>query len=132
MSGDKRTILLVIEEDAARNQIRRVLQGGGNRILPAKNHDDAIAIYRRQGAEVDLLLTEVALPGLSGCDLAIALRQQNPSLRVLLTSGYTGAEVLKFFGIQHTDLHFLQKPFRPEELLERVASMFRQFGSASA
>jgi two-component system, cell cycle sensor histidine kinase and response regulator CckA len=78
------------------------------------------------------LLTDVSLPGSSGCDLAIALRKEDPGLRVLLTSGYTGAELLKFYGMQTTDLHFLQKPFRPADLLERVASMFKVFGEASA
>jgi DNA-binding response OmpR family regulator len=51
---------------------------------------------------------------------------------VLLISGYTGAELLPFYGVHLTDIHFLQKPFRLADLLQRVTFVFERFGSASA
>jgi CheY-like chemotaxis protein len=131
MTTNQKTILLVDDEEATRNYIRRELERGGHRVLAAKDFDDAVEAYHSH-REIDLLLTDVALPGLSGCDLAIALREENPELRVLLISGYTGAELLQFYGVHLTDVHFVQKPFRPADLLQRVAYIFERYGFASA
>lgn len=132
MTTDKKTILLVDDEEATRNRIRLALEQGGHAVVAAKDFDDGVETYRNHQGRIDLLLTDVALPGLSGCDLAIALRAEDPALRVLLISGYTGAELLQFYGVHLRDAHFVQKPFRPEELLQRVAYVFQRFGSASA
>jgi DNA-binding response OmpR family regulator len=132
MTTNNKTILLVDDEEATRNQICHVLQGGGYNVLMAKDYGEAIAAFQRRRGEIDLLLTDVSLPGLSGCELSIALREEDKGLRVLLMSGYSGAELLQFYGVHLTDAHFLQKPFRPVDLLERVASLLERFGSASA
>ena len=110
MTTNKKTILLVDDEEATRNHIRLALEQGGYTVLTAKDFDDAVEAYHRRRGGIDLLLTDVALPGLSGCDLAIALREDNPVLRVLLISGYTGAELLQYYGMHLTDVHFVQKP----------------------
>jgi DNA-binding response OmpR family regulator len=132
MTTNKKTILLVDDEEGTRKHIRNALERSGHTVLTAKDFDDAVETYHRHRGGIDLLLTDVALPGLSGCDLAIALREEDPALRVLLTSGYTGAELLQFYGVHLTDVHFLQKPFRLADLLQRVALVFERFGSASA
>lgn len=132
MTGNKKTILLVDDEGGTRNHIRQVLEGGGYAVLTATAYDEALAAYQTHKGAVDLVVSDVSLPGLSGCDLAIALREEEPEIRVLLMSGHSGAEVLQFFGMNVTDMHFLQKPFRPADLLQRVAQVFQRFGSASA
>ena len=132
MTTNKKTILLVDDEDATRNRIRAALERGGHCVFTAEDFDCAVETYHKLQGRIDLLLTNVALPGLSGCDLAIALREEDPALRVLLISGYTGAELLQFYGVHLTDVHFVQKPFRPDDLLQRVTYLFQRFGSASA
>jgi len=123
MTSDKRTILLVDDEEATRQFISHVLQNEGYHVLPAKDYEEAWATYQKQSEAIDLLLTDVSLPARSGCDLAIAAREQDPDLPVLMMSGYSGAELLQFYGMPLTDTHFLQKPFRPADLLQRVASL---------
>ena len=67
-----------------------------------------------------MLLVDVSLPGNTGYELAKTALAQKPGVRVLLMSGPTGAEVCKFYGMPATDVHFLEKPFRPLDLLARV------------
>jgi DNA-binding response OmpR family regulator len=132
MTTDKKTVLLVDDEEATRTHLRNALERSGHRVLTAKDFGDAMETYHRHRGGIDLLLTDVALPGLTGCDLAIALREENPALRVLLISGYTGAELLQFYGVHLSDVHFVQKPFRLDDFLQRVTYVFERFGSASA
>jgi DNA-binding response OmpR family regulator len=132
MTANKKTILLVDDEEATRHHLWQILEGEGYNVFTAQDYDEAVATYGRHRGEIDLLITDVSLPALGGCDLAIALREEEPGLRVLLMSGFSGAEVLQFFGVRLSDLHFLQKPFRPADLLQRVASLLERFGSASA
>ena len=124
--------MLVDDEDATRDRIYRPLERAGYCVVTAKDFDGAVETYHKHQGRIDLLVTDVALPGLSGCDLAIALREEDPALRVLLISGYTGAELLQFYGVHLTDVHFVQKPFRLDDLLQRVTFLFQRFGSASA
>jgi two-component system cell cycle sensor histidine kinase/response regulator CckA len=131
MTTTQRTILLVDDEETTRSHIRRGLERSGYRVLTAKDFNDAVDKYHGHSDEIDLLLTDVALPGLSGCDLAIALREENPALRVLLISGYTGAELLQFYGVHLSDVHFVQKPFRIADLSQRITYVFERFGSAA-
>jgi CheY-like chemotaxis protein len=69
---------------------------------------------------IDLLLTDISLPGLNGCELARKLLQDRPKLKVLLVSGYTGAEICQYYGVELSDLHFLAKPFSPATLFHRL------------
>ena len=67
-----------------------------------------------------MLLLDVSIPGNNGCELALAALAMHPSVKVLLMSGLTGAEVCRFYGISATDVHFLEKPFHDSTLLARV------------
>jgi two-component system, cell cycle sensor histidine kinase and response regulator CckA len=123
MTANKKTILLVDDEEAARRQIGQILRNHGYDVLTAKDYDEALATHRQHRGKIDLLLTDVSLPALSGCDLAIASREEDPEMQVLLMSASSGAEVLQFYGVPLTDAHFLQKPFQPADLLQRVTSL---------
>jgi DNA-binding response OmpR family regulator len=68
-------------------------------------------------------LIDLGLPGGNGYDLSKDLLAIEPHLKVLFISGQAGAELCKFFDMQITDVHFLQKPFQPAELMRRVKSL---------
>ena len=69
---------------------------------------------------MSLLIADVALGDGNGCDAALMMRNQKPDLRVLFTSFHVGSEVLRFYGLEVTDEHFLQKPFSPSALREAI------------
>ena len=110
------TILFVEDEAVVREVTSQVLQSAGYRVLTAKNAAEAIRVYDQRSSEVELLLTDVVLPGESGRVLAAKLRQENPTLNILLVTGY--AEQM---GLQEGDQEeCLAKPFSSEVLLRRV------------
>ena len=113
------TILLVEDEDAVRNLTRRLLENGGYTVLPAGDAESALEIARRHAGRLDMLLTDVVMPGLSGPELARRLMPSWPGLRVLYVSGYPD-EAMASQGLLEPDSSFLQKPFTPETLARRV------------
>jgi CheY-like chemotaxis protein len=76
-------------------------------------------VAERQGDGLDLLLTDVVMPHMSGPQLAQRLREHRPDLRVLFMSGYTDDAALRH-GVQRSEVFFLQKPFTPDVLARRV------------
>jgi signal transduction histidine kinase len=113
-----RTILLVEDQDVVRSVTRRLLEAAGYRVIEAQGGEEALALQDRL-SEVDLLLTDVVMPVLSGVDIAERLAERRPDLSVLFMSGFTRDEVLHD---SRTDLpaHFLQKPFTKDQLIGRV------------
>lgn len=123
MSMSQRTILIVDDEAAQRDLMRGILQLEAYAVLEASDYDDALAVQQRHLGEIDLLLLDLSLPGGNGYDLSNALLVREPHLKVLFVSGHAGAELRKFFAVPVTDVHFLEKPFQPAELLEHVKSV---------
>jgi len=113
------TILLVEDEDAVRNLTRRLLENGGYVVLQASDAEAALEIAQRHPGRLDMLLTDVVMPGLSGPELARRLMASRPRLRVLYVSGYPD-EAMASQGLLDPDASFLQKPFTPETLARRV------------
>jgi two-component system, cell cycle sensor histidine kinase and response regulator CckA len=109
------TILLVEDEDTIRRLVRDVLGRSGYTVLDAPAGDPALELLRAN--EVDLLLTDVVMPGMSGPDLARIATGERPSIRVLFTSGYTNEpdELLA-----DPDAAFIGKPFSPQSLVAKV------------
>jgi len=110
------TILLVEDEDAVRAFAQRALEGAGYRVVTAANGIAATAIAESRGAPVDLLLTDIVMPGMSGGELAERLGERWPGLAVLYVSGYVGDGDLP---AEAADA-LLPKPFDAETLLRRV------------
>ncbi|NIP82357.1 MAG: response regulator, partial [Gemmatimonadetes bacterium] len=110
------TILVVEDEDAVRSLASRILGRHGYTVLEAT--DGAAALEVAAGNGIDLLLTDVVMPGASGCELAARLREDRPDLPVLYMSGYPADEVGRL-GVG-TDGAFIQKPFTPERLARKV------------
>jgi signal transduction histidine kinase/ActR/RegA family two-component response regulator len=116
------TILLVEDEPAVRVLAREVLSLNGYRVLAAAGADEAHRLCAGRGDEadaIDLLITDVVMPGTSGRELAEALLAQRPGLRVLYISGYTADAIVRH-GILHESLPFLSKPFSPQALTRKV------------
>jgi CheY-like chemotaxis protein len=114
----RETILLVEDEPAVRELIQMVLSERGYTVLEALAPEDAERLAGN-GAEIQLLLTDVVMPGMSGRDLAKRLTARHPHLRVLYMSGYT-FNVIAQDGTLEEGISFLQKPFTPQVLTEKV------------
>jgi PAS domain S-box-containing protein len=109
-------ILFVEDEPMLRDLTRRVLMEAGFSVLEAANAAQALEFAGRPEVDLDLLLTDVVMPGMSGVELADTLRRRLPGLRVLLMSGYTEEIVLA----EDSDYAFVAKPFTPQSLVDAV------------
>ena len=119
LPSECRTILLVEDETFVREVASEVLRAAGYRVLTAKSAAEAMHIYE-MGFEIDLLLTDVVLPGETGRVLAERLRRENPRLPVLLATGY-GEEMARAASVE-----CLAKPFSSEDLLGRVGQLLEK------
>ena len=113
------TILLAEDDDALRALSERVLSSAGYRVLAARSGAHALEIARDHGGPIDLAISDVVMPGLSGPDFVRELKRSRPDVRVLFVSGYTDDEVMKR-GVLAGETAFLQKPFAPEQLLDKI------------
>jgi signal transduction histidine kinase len=113
------TILLVEDEEAVRDLALEILRGQGYTVLSARHGAEAMLICEQHDGTIDLLLTDVVMPGMSGIGLAERLAARRPRVRILFTSGYAGDRLgqRRFTG---DPSELLQKPFTPEALLQRV------------
>jgi len=117
--GGRETILFVEDEESLLKLGRRVLAGYGYCVLTASDGPGALEVLRGHGRPVDLLITDLVLPGMDGGELARRVAGQCPGLRVLYMSGYTG-DVMDRHGIAEGMKSFMQKPFSPESLAIKV------------
>ncbi len=113
------TILLVEDEDVVRGLVRRILETRGYKVIEAGSGDQALSLYRRSRENIDLLVTDVIMPGMSGCELYRRLAELKQGLKVLYTSGYTG-ELIAQHGALEPGIPLLEKPFTVEGLASRV------------
>jgi len=118
-AGGTETILLVEDEETVRDFVREVLQSRGYRVLEAAKGDAALALCAGDRPPIDLLLTDVVMPGMSGRALAERITSLYPRIGVLYMSGYTEDEMLRQ-RVQNVGAAFLPKPFTPETLAEAV------------
>ena len=116
------TILVVEDEQNLREVTVVLLQGAGYRVLQAKDAEEALAILAGPEPRVDLLLTDVVMPGKSGAELAREGKRLRPELRSLFTSGYTG-DLVSRQGVEMDQESFLEKPFTKKSLLTKVYSI---------
>ncbi len=115
------TILIVEDEDAIRELVVAFLEDSGYTVLQASDAKKGIQMARAS-AHIDLLLTDVIMPGLSGSELALALRAVFPNLKLLFMSGYT-RDLVAQHGVLTGDEMLLEKPFTKEALLAKVRSV---------
>lgn len=121
---EARGVLLVVEDDPSLQKlVRHILTSRGYEVLEAGCAEEAERIGRERRGPIDLLLTDMVLPGEGGCAVARALRQVRPGLRIVYMSGYS-EEMAMRQGLE-PDARLLQKPFTPEALLEAVRGALR-------
>jgi len=115
------TVLLVEDQDGLREMIRESLSSLGYQVQAAAAAEEAEELLRGQ-VGVDLLLTDVVLPGRSGRELADAVRSRHPATRVLFISGYT-SDVIARHGVLEPGTQLLEKPFSTDQLARRVRAV---------
>lgn len=122
----KRLYLIVDDESYIRRYLKAVLQCGGIQCVEAKNAFDAVELLQGRADEIDLLITDIQMPGqMDGADLATLVKSSFPTLPVILISGHA-EKVPNGFAL-------VQKPFSPETILEAVQQVMvtaRYAGSA--
>lgn len=119
------TILLVEDEDMVRKLTQQILKASGYRVLEAANGGEALQFCERHDGPIDLLLTDVIMPEMSGRELAKRLHRNQPELRVLFMSGYTD-DAIVHHGVLEEGANFIQKPFTPEVLATKVRDALEQ------
>jgi two-component system cell cycle sensor histidine kinase/response regulator CckA len=117
--GSREAILLVEDDVQVRAAVARILETHGYRVLVAANAGDALTICKEHPGAIDLLLTDVVMPQVSGPELARRITLARPGTRVLLMSGYTQEGVVRH-GVAGTDAAYLEKPITTEALTRRV------------
>ncbi|MBV9489942.1 MAG: response regulator [Verrucomicrobia bacterium] len=117
--GGNETVLLVEDEEPVRAVTALLLESLGYRVLEAAGGEEALRLVDADPGKIDLLMTDVVMPDISGRKLADKLRQRLPGLKVLFQSGYTGDAVVRH-GVPHAEVAFLQKPFCLDVLARKV------------
>jgi len=115
----RETILLVEDEDDVRALARELLERQGYRVLEASDGRQALDRYETEGDQIDLILSDVVMPRMSGRELVDRVRALRPDMRVLYMSGYTEDAILRH-GVRDASTVLLGKPFAPADLLAKV------------
>ncbi len=124
-------ILLVEDEESVQRLAARVLRDAGYQVLTANDAEAAMQVAAGFDDRIDLLVTDVIMPGINGRDLAETLQRRRPSMRVLYMSGYT-EDILADRGIAGTDLNFIMKPFGLHEFRAKIESLLEENSRCNA
>jgi two-component system cell cycle sensor histidine kinase/response regulator CckA len=118
-NGGAETILLVEDEESVRAVASRILRREGYTVREAANGADALKICELDGAEVDLIVTDLVMPEMGGAELALRVRRSRPGARILFTSGYTQDAVVRQSFLEQ-GAAFIEKPFTPDALARKT------------
>ncbi len=122
VEGGSETILLVEDATEVRELACRILTRRGYRVLDADSPETALRIVDEFSERIDLLLTDIVMPGMNGRELMNEVVSRRPGTRVLFMSGYTD-DVIVYHGVNEPGTSFLQKPFSPDSLAQKVRSV---------
>jgi DNA-binding NtrC family response regulator len=114
----RRTILLVEDEPFVREATCSILESAGFEVLPAEDAQDAMKVYQERERAIDLVMTDMVLPGRTGLQLGQDLREHSPEVVVLVTSGYGNAEYEPEAPESRT--YFLAKPYSRRTLVDKI------------
>jgi CheY-like chemotaxis protein len=117
--GGSETILLVEDSDAVRTLADSVLRRLGYTVLTARDGEEALSLSKRHPATIDLVLTDIVMPRMSGRELVEQITVQRPDVRILYMSGYTDDVIIRK-GLHDPSASFMEKPFTTASLAERV------------
>ena len=124
------TVLLVEDEVAVREFVQRALVERGYTVLPASSGSEALAVARAHGSRIDLVLTDIVMPGMGGSQLVQQLRDEQLTAPVLYMTGYTDDEIIRR-GVVQSKMLVLQKPFTGAELIAAVQKVLRAAATGS-
>jgi CheY-like chemotaxis protein len=119
LRGRGETILLVEDEDGIRRATKRALEGRGYEVLVAEDGEEALEMFHRHEAEIDLIVSDLVMPRLGGRQFYEALKKEGKDPRILFTSGYSVDDVKAGSGFLR-DVPFLHKPWTLTDLFLRV------------
>jgi two-component system, cell cycle sensor histidine kinase and response regulator CckA len=114
----RRTILLVEDEPFVREATCSILESAGFQVLPVEDALGALELYKERQREIDLVMTDMVLPGRTGQQLGQDLREQSPEVLILVTSGYLNPEYETETPEERT--YFLAKPYSKRTLVEKI------------
>jgi two-component system cell cycle sensor histidine kinase/response regulator CckA len=119
------TILVVEDQPALRELVRRVLEQKGYRVLEAPNGEQAVRVAESSARPIQLVITDVVMPGMNARAMAERIRGVWPTVRVLYMSGYHDDDVM-LQSLATAKVDFLQKPFLPYDLAEKVRAVLER------
>jgi CheY-like chemotaxis protein len=120
---DERYVVLVVDDEAAvRNLIQKLLSGCAATVLLAEDGRQALEISRAHRGRIDVVITDVMMPGMDGVNLAIRMVRERPGIRVLLITGL----VTNPTDVEQSGLTVLNKPFSPEQFHTAVANILAE------
>ena len=119
LPGGTETVLLVEDEEMVRDLGVQILERLGYRVLQGANGTEALAVAQKYDDRIDLLVTDVVMPGMNGSDLATQLVLHHPEMKVLFTSGYT-EDVISHHGVLAEGVSFIGKPYTLLALARKV------------
>jgi len=117
----RRTILLVEDEPFVREATCSILESAGFEVLPAEDAQEAMKVYEECKRRIDLVMTDMVLPGRSGEQLGQDLREHSPEIVVLVTSGYGNPEYET--EAPGSRMYFLAKPYSRRTLVEKIETI---------
>lgn len=125
------TILVVDDEETVREMIREILETCGYNVLEAKNGFEAMAVYEKEGEKIDLVVTDLLMPRMSGQSLVDLLSFSHLQKRILYISGYLDDHFLDNTATAAPPQNFIEKPFRAENLAQKVREILDESTSIS-
>jgi signal transduction histidine kinase/CheY-like chemotaxis protein len=125
------TVLVVEDSELVRATLATGLVAEGATVLTASRPDHALRLVAAHDGPIDVLVTDVVMPGMSGPALAERVRETRPGVRVVFISGYTADEVLRQ-GVLEDQVEFIQKPFTPDHLTRRLLRILERGGTPAA
>ena len=122
--GAGKTVLVVDDHDSTRQTIVRMLEAGGFTVLAASSAAEALDRLTQQSGDIDIVLSDVTMPGMTGIDLSYHIREQYPSMPVAIVSG--DVSELERHIIGRADVPFIKKPFHAESLYSALRDAIRR------
>ena len=119
LPADSETIVVVEDKGQVRELVQEILQAEGYTILTAAEGEEGLRLCTEYDGPIDLLLTDVVMPGLSGPEMAQCILPVHPTIKVVFMSGYA-SDAIGAHGVLDPGTAFLQKPFMPDILIGKV------------